>query len=670
MQSLDWYLHRLRGMSAGEIAWRTRATCWEALDRCRVGIGWRPKLDAAWLAAAADSPRSLRLTGVQPGDWKDSLAGSPEAVWRDRLLARAERIAAHRLSFFDIHDRHLGDPIDWNRDHASGQASPMGFAPAIDYRDYRVTGDAKLVWEPNRHHHLVVLGRAYRASGEKRYAAAAVEQLQSWLEQCPYGRGMNWRSPLELAIRLINWVWTIDLIRDSGLYSGEFRTRLLDAVWAHLHEVARKYSQGSSANNHRIGEAAGVFVGASYFGDLPDSNRLREEAREILTGEILAQTYADGCNRELALGYHLFVLQFFLVAGALARRSARNMPSGYWTMLERKLAFLSALTEGGDALPMFGDSDDGYVLDLGALPGPDPTGLLGVGAVLVGGASEPVEAARWLFDGAAGPAPDAVTDPASSVRLGSRAFPESGHYLLQSGRPGMPQRISVLFDCGELGFGSIAAHGHADALSFCLRAFGRDVLVDPGTYDYFTYPAWRDYFRSTRAHNTLVVDDQDQSVMLGPFLWGERARARCLSWRVLEDGAQITAEHDGYSRLADPVVHRRHLTLEGAARSLTIHDEVLARGAHTASAFFHLAEDCVVRDIDSNRVRVALGAAQITLVLDPAFAVQIVCGSEDPIGGWVSRGYHRKTRASTVIGRASTKGNTSFQCRIELGEAG
>lgn len=101
---------------------------------------------------------------------------------------------------------------------------------------------------------------------------------------------MNWRSPLELAIRLINWVWAIDLIRESGLYSGDFRTRLLDSVWAHLHEVARKYSQGSSANNHRIGEAAGVFVGASYFADLPDSNRLSEEAREILTEEILAQT--------------------------------------------------------------------------------------------------------------------------------------------------------------------------------------------------------------------------------------------------------------------------------------------------------------------------------------------------------------------------------------------
>ena len=95
----------------------------------------------------------------------------------------------------------------------------------------------------------------------------------------------------------------------------------------------------------------------------------------------------------------------------------------------------------------------------------------------------------------------------------------------------------MVFDCGELGFKAIAAHGHADALSFTLRAFGSDVFVDPGTYDYFSYSAWRAYFRSTSAHNTLAVDGRDQSVMLGPFLWGARAQARCIAWEPGIQGA-------------------------------------------------------------------------------------------------------------------------------------
>lgn len=137
----------------------------------------------------------------------------------------------------------------------------------LDYRDLRVTGDAKVVWEPIRHHHLVVLARAYRATGDVRYASAVVEQLESWLEQCPFGQGMNWRSPLELAIRLINWVWAVDLIREAGLVKGMLQACLRQAAYLHLWEITRKYSRGSSANNHRIGEAAGVFTASSSFPD-------------------------------------------------------------------------------------------------------------------------------------------------------------------------------------------------------------------------------------------------------------------------------------------------------------------------------------------------------------------------------------------------------------------
>ena len=77
----------------------------------------------------------------------------------------------------------------------SGLQTPMGFANAIDYRVPSVAGDAKLVWDLSRHQHLPVLGRAYRASGDARYAAAGLEDIASWLDQCPFGSGMNWRSP-------------------------------------------------------------------------------------------------------------------------------------------------------------------------------------------------------------------------------------------------------------------------------------------------------------------------------------------------------------------------------------------------------------------------------------------------------------------------------------------
>ena len=195
-----------------------RSAWQEAADRCLVSARQRPRPLAAILNGHGEDVAALpRLDGMTAGGWAASAPGGPEPQWCRNLPAKADEIAAHQLSFFDLEDRHLGDPIDWNRDHKHGKAAPMRFAPWINYRDFSVTGDCKLVWEPNRHHQLGVLGRAYRATGDSRYAKAAVEQLDSWLKQCPYGIGMNWRSPLELGLRLINWAWTVDLIQGAGV---------------------------------------------------------------------------------------------------------------------------------------------------------------------------------------------------------------------------------------------------------------------------------------------------------------------------------------------------------------------------------------------------------------------------------------------------------------------
>jgi hypothetical protein len=420
-----------------------------------------------------------------------------------------------------------------------------------------------------------------------------------------------------------------------------------------------------------VGEAAGVFIGSTYFHNLKHAARWRGRSREILGEEILRQTYPDGCTREQALGYHLFVLQFFLLAGLVGRWSGEDFPPAYWERLERMFAFVGVLSEGGRTLPMFGDCDDGYVLDLGGERG-DPRRWLAVGAVLygradfkawAGGWSEP---ALWLLGREGRERFEAILRPEMPV-LASRAMTDAGYYLLQSGHRDSPDRISVVFDCGELGMGPLAAHGHADALAFTLRAFGEDVLVDPGTYDYFTYPRWREYLRSTRAHNTVVIDGRDQSEMLGPFMWGARATARCLQWEPSAAGGSVASEHDGYTRLADPVVHRRTLELDGPKRELTVRDDILARGKHDVEICFHLAENCRVRQAAPNRYEVDVGPGGVTIELDPRLSVRTLCGSEEPIGGWVSRGYHRKTPSTTLAGRCAVAGNTSLVTRIRMG---
>ena len=674
MQTLGWYIRRLQAMSLDEIVWRTRTSLRIPIDRLLLGRRQhlQPLSEILNGRSCLKTP-GFRVSDIELGQWKSVQHGMVERNWLADLLSKADRIVDHQLNLFDLGWHHLGDPIDWNRDHKSSKPSPKVFAPSIDYRDFSVTGDCKFVWEPSRHHQLVVMARAYRASGDVRYAKAVVEQLDSWLEQCPFGIGMQWRSPLEMAIRLINWVWTLDLIHESDLLDGEFRVRLLNSIYRHIWEIARNYSRCSSANNHLIGEAVGAYVACCYFSGMKKSLLWRRESRDKLCQEILAQTFDDGGTREQAIGYHIFVLQLFLIAGLVGRWTGEDFPIEYWNRLEKMFEFVGALSEGGRHLPMFGDADDGYVLDLGGNPR-DIRQWLSVAAVLFNRADFKAwagnysETARWLLERTDRKVFDSLPSSPSDGVITSRAFPKTGYYLLQYGRG--RQRISVVFDCGELGLGPLAGHGHADAMSFTLRAFGQDVLIDPGTYDYFSYPRWREYFRSTRAHNTIVIDGENQSVMLGPFLWGRRAKARCLAWKPSDHGGMVTGEHDGYARLPDPVIHRRTLELNGPNRRLTILDKIIARGRHKVDLYFHLAENCRVFASGPNCYEVDVGPGKVIIQLDPRLSVETLTGSENPIGGWVSRGYHRKKASTTLIGRCQSEGETDLVCQINISENG
>ena len=661
MQPIPWYVNRLSTMSPAEIAWRITSLSRDCFDRIRIPFHFYPGIES--VASQANTP-GFSVSNMPVGAWSAETATDQEKIWLTSLLEIADKIADHRFCYFDLKDHDHGNPVDWHYDHGNDQKSPLRFSAGIDYRNVLETGDCKLVWEPNRHHHLVILGRAYRASGNMKYAEAVREQLRSWLDQNPFGLGMNWRSPLELAIRLINWVWAFDLIRDSAVVSGGFRDQVLHSVHLHLWDITRKFSRGSSANNHLIGEAAGVHIACCYFPSLPEAARWRQKSHDILCQQALAQTSDDGGNKELALGYHFFVLQFLLFAGLVGRWSGKDFPSAYWRIIEKMVDFLACLAQGGNTLPLYGDCDDGYVLNLGNGPH-DHAALLAVGAalfnrpdfkVLANALPEPL---YWLL-GKDGVANYGQLTPTTADHISSKALPGSGLYLLQTGHPEGENRISAIVDCGDLGYKSIAAHGHADALSLTLRIAGHAVLIDPGTYDYFSFPTWRNYFRSTRAHNTVEIDGQDQSIMQGPFLWGKKAIARCLAWEPSPTGGKLIAEHDGYTRLIDPATHRRTVTLDGEKGILGITDEILSTTSHAIRIFFHFAPDCILEEIEQNKYVISVSNQKIRLCLAPALSAKLLHGREAPVAGWFSPGYHTRIPSPTLIAEAICTGPCHF----------
>jgi hypothetical protein len=85
------------------------------------------------------------------------------------------------------------------------------------------------------------------------------------------------------------------------------------------------------------------------------------------------------------------------------------------------------------------------------------------------------------------------------------------------------------------------------------------------------------------------------------------------------------------------------------------------------AVWFHLSEHCELAPLDGKRFRISVGGGSVILEIDTQLAIQTIEGGVEPIGGWISRGYHRKAPATTVVGRADIRGGASLRCRLLIG---
>lgn len=656
--NLRWYLNRLRCMQPAEIPYRVRRALACRVEGMRPRRGHIPVPDLAAAGASWIDPRPA----VNPGHYVEA----------------AEHIARGKLDVFALRDADLGTPPRWNSDPKSGIEAPLAFGKLLDYRNPRLVGDIKYLWEPNRHLQFVTLAQAYALSGDEHHAEALFRQLESWFEACPCGRGPNWSSALEPAIRLINWSLAWQLL--GGMQSPAFATargrklrdEWLRSVYEHIRFVRGFHSFHSSANNHLIGEAAGVFVAALTWPHWKPARAWAEAAREILVREAQLQNAPDGVNREQAVCYQQFELDLLLVAWLAARAAGLELPQSFLNRIEAMLGFLASIMDAAGNVPMFGDSDDGRAMHLAHEPGFSPyRSLLATGAVLFNRADLKAcaqrldDKTRWLLGGDAAARFESLPAAAGRAPM-RRAFVDGGYFVLGSDF-GTEHEVRLVADAGPLGYGTLAAHGHADALSFTLSLGGQELFVDPGTCTYRPDSPWRAYFRSTAAHNTLRIDGQDQSEAGGSFLWLSKANAACTRWTSSPELDIFEGWQDGYMRLAEPVLHRRRITLDKARRQIEVEDVVETTGMHFIELFFHCAAPCEVSRVGHGILVARQGArALLRLPQLTGAQVQVIRGQDSPRLGWISKRFDEVAPCSTIVWSAWRAGHARLRTRLEF----
>jgi hypothetical protein len=627
-QALKWRLIAWKGMSDGALL-KQMTKRWNSVDALLDHLSDRP---GSSFVLPHDSPQETV-----------SLLHNHFSGYVSTVIEAAEAVIRNEFTLLNHVVRFTND-IDWHIEPITGWQWPLWHRNRLVYRYIPTStrpADLILTWELNRHQHFGTLGIAYWLTSDERYVEAFISQIQSWINTNPLQHGVNWCYGMEVAIRLIAWILAFQFFRGSALFRRQIGNSFIKSIFHHADFIINhlQTTWDTAPNNHLIAESVGLVVVGAVFPEFNAATTWLETGLRILKEQASIQTHQDGVNKEQSTGYHRFITELFLVVVGLSHHGVLAHESIFEDTLKRMLDYIFFTLTPIGTVPMWGDSDYGRALGLGQ--GKDIWDfrpLLSTGAALFDRAEWKFvsrqfdEEAFWLL-GSEGLVAWERIKPLLPARV-SHSFPHAGIYII---RDTWEEDSDVaIFRCGSFGLGGEGhcAHSHCDLLSLVLWIGGKPVLVDSGTYIY--YGQWRDYFRLTSAHNTLMVDGYEQAQPLFRFGWKDVPQAELLAW----DGRHVV----GAMHLPHGVWHKREIN-HPKAGIWEITDHMECEGTHTITWFFHFPPDLTLQQED-DRVNVMINESnkpfvQINTSLDIRLEIR---------SGWYSFNYCRKEPNPLLLG--------------------
>lgn len=491
-----------------------------------------------------------------------------------------------------------------------------GYQPSYFYGDdidweYWPVKDNELRWQLHRMKWWVPMGKAYRLSGDERYAAEWCAEYLDWMRKNPLTayderKAGNWTQaenvyfawrPLEVSDRLEFQIHQFLYFLPAEAFDADFLLHFLENYHRHAEHITRHFS---AKGNHLLFEAQRMLFAGIYFPEFREAAEWRRSGIEILNREIGVQVYPDGMQFELDFGYHIAAIDIFLKALGMASANGyeSEFPASYVETVGKMTVVTWNLLFPDYSNPMFGDTKSHDKSSLQrqfrswSKVFPDDKQL------------------QWFAtEGRKGALPDYT----------SQQFPASGFYVLRTGWD--KDAAVTVVKAGPLAFW----HNQPDNGTFDYWRRGRNFFPDSGSYVYggdSAVLAQRNWFRQTRVHNTVTLDDRDL----------EKTDSKLLLWKATPELTTLVTENPSYEGLT----HRRAMffTAEGL---LVIADQVSGTAAGKVGVHFNLcpgrieyAKDGTVRTLfaDGNNIRIKTSAT-----------VPVQIREEE---GWVSTAYRKK----------------------------
>ena len=586
---------------------------------------------------------------------------------KQTIIKDAENVCNHDFDLLGSGKTNVdgeGAKIDWHRDFKSG----VRWDPNVFHTEIPLTNstgsDIIVPWGLSRFQHLPTLGKAYQLTGDEKYAREFVDEISHWIDINHPGYGVNWRCTMDVAIRVVNWIWGYHFFRNSPQISDDFLLKLLESLLVHgIHIMANleqhsRFGQFADSllihrmsiidslrqawtgitNNHYLSDIVGLIYLGIMLPELEETQKWLGFAIKELIHEMKKQVFPDGVVHEGSISYHRLQTELFLSPTLLCLKNGITFPLWYMERLEKMLEFVMYYTKPDGTAPQIGDNDDGrlhILASYGSWDKRDHRYLLSIGANLFGRtdfkwiAGESHEEAFWLLGS------DRVEG--ANPHLRSNAFPDGGFYIMRK------NRLFMMVDCQPNNILAPPAHRHNSRLSFELFAYDKSFIIDPGAYIYHASKDMRNLFRSTKYHNTVVVDNEEQNRFRKDMMFyiNYDAAVRINQWEMTDECDFWDAEHYGYRRLKHPVVHRRQIWFDKLNGIWIIKDILSSEGVHQFDLYFHFApmELQFAQDYPLT-LKTQTDGANIALIPLEKEGLSV-----DVTSGWISYSYGVKKKA-------------------------
>jgi hypothetical protein len=586
------------------------------------------------------------------------------------ITHRADRVCGGAIPILG-HGEIPWTPKDgWSRDPVTGIDFPTTRAERVPIILPDNESDIKHVWEPGRFHYAPTLAVAWHLTGDVRYAEAFRDYVSDFCRENPCGHGPQWTNPMELAIRACNWIMAWQWCREAPVFDETFVRTFVGATIEHGRVIARNFERTRRGlnTNHYLADLVGLYAIAAFIPEWKEAKKWRSFAWRELLAESSHQVLADGFCYESSFAYHRLTFEMWHFAWKLGSRQEESDTDVLLDVLKRMAVFSLANADDCGCLPPFGDGDDGRFVFWEARAPQDHSHLVQLAVALPGAPlclreshiiADPSEDVLWLAG--AESYRDAWRQTGWAMGIDapaapdSRAFPDAQIAVLRS------KHWLIHAFANPVGAGGVGGHKHNDLLSFVASFDGDPVVIDPGTGAYTADTRARNRFRRTSAHATVEVDGREQNRFVGSqlfCLWKD-ATPEVVAFDDTGEIVRIVMRHDGYARLANPVIHERTLTLNRPTDSIAIKDRLEGHGTHSVVIVFPLGNVAIASGGDTQAALQLSDGPTLEIVLSSDQRFQMSTGL-----GWRSHSYGTRRGHRRLVFRGTVQAPCSWEIVI------